>query len=164
MVDRGTYARQWLSTSNSSSSRYRQSRDDQTNETLRRHEEWMQYIILMIQVNIFKYAIFPILYKYCLTTYLTTSCSKGTLHTVCRRRCHFLVPPHRVIHRPHRSIARRSVKLLYILYSSQNLDYKTCMTQSFLCYRLLTVARHVGCSGLEDLPHPVHLPRSRHCL
>jgi hypothetical protein len=28
---------------------------------LQRHEEWMQYIISMMQVNIFKYTIFPIL-------------------------------------------------------------------------------------------------------
>jgi hypothetical protein len=41
---------------------------DQNDETLRRHEEIMQnlmqsqqYIILMMQVTIFKYAIFPIL-------------------------------------------------------------------------------------------------------
>jgi hypothetical protein len=58
VVDRGTYARPRLSTSISSSSRSHQSRDDQTDETLRYHEEWMQYIIMMIQVNIFKYAIF----------------------------------------------------------------------------------------------------------
>jgi hypothetical protein len=38
-----------------------QSRDDQTDETLRHHEEWMQYIVSMMQVNIFKYAIFLIL-------------------------------------------------------------------------------------------------------
>jgi hypothetical protein len=123
VVDRGTYARSWLSTSNSSCSRSRQSQHDQTDEMLRRHEEWMQYIILMIQVNIFKYAIFPILYKCFLIVYLMTSCSKGTLcmmHCHCR---HFIVPPHRVIHQPHRSIARKSVKLLYILYSTKNLDY-----------------------------------------
>jgi hypothetical protein len=123
VVDRGTYARPRLSTSNSSSSQSCQSRDDQTDEMLRHHDEWIQYIISMIQVNIFKYVIFSILYKYCLTMYLTTSCSKGRLCTV-RRRCHrFLVPPHRAIHLPHRSTAHRSVKLLYILYSRQNLDY-----------------------------------------
>jgi hypothetical protein len=87
VVDRGTYARPRLSTSNSSSSQSCQSRDDQTDEMLRHHDEWIQYIILMIQVNIFKYVIFSILYKYCLTMYLTTSCSKGRLCTV-RRRCH----------------------------------------------------------------------------
>jgi hypothetical protein len=65
VVDRGTYARQRHSRSSSSSSQSRQSWDDQTDETLQHHEEWMQYIILMIQVNIFKYIIFPILYKYC---------------------------------------------------------------------------------------------------
>jgi hypothetical protein len=53
-----------------------------------------QYIISMMQVNIFKYAIFPILYKYYLTTYLMTSCSKGTFHTVCCYHHHFLNPPH----------------------------------------------------------------------
>jgi hypothetical protein len=37
------------------------------------------------------------------------------------------------------------------------------MTRSFLCYRLLRVARHPRCSG-EDLPQPVHLPRGRHRL
>jgi hypothetical protein len=123
VVDHGTYARPWLSTSRSSSSRSRQSWDNQIDETLRRHEEWMQYILSMIQVNIFKYKFFLILYKYCLTVYLTTSCSKGTLHMVRHRRRRFLVPPHRVIHRPHMLTPRSSVKLLYILYSSQNLDY-----------------------------------------
>jgi hypothetical protein len=58
VVGRGTYARPQLSTSSSSSNRSRQSRDDQTDETLGRHEEWMQYIISMIYVNIFKYAFF----------------------------------------------------------------------------------------------------------
>jgi hypothetical protein len=48
VVYRGTYARQWRSSFSSSSSRSHQSQDDQTDETLRRHEEWMQYIILMI--------------------------------------------------------------------------------------------------------------------
>jgi hypothetical protein len=46
VVDRGTYARQRRFTSSSSSSRSRQTRDDQADE------EWM------MQVNIFKYAIF----------------------------------------------------------------------------------------------------------
>jgi hypothetical protein len=98
VVDRGTYARQRHCTSSSSSNWSHQSRDDQTDETLRRHEEWMQYIISMMQVNIFKYVIFLIVYKYYLTMYLTASCSKGTLCTVrhCRRR--FLVPPLRAIH------------------------------------------------------------------
>jgi hypothetical protein len=53
VVDRETYARQRYSTSSSSSSLSRQSRDNQTDETLRCHEEWMQYIISMMQVNIF---------------------------------------------------------------------------------------------------------------
>jgi hypothetical protein len=61
VVDRRTYARQRHSSSSSSSSQFRQSRNDQTDETLRHHEEWMQYIISMMQLNIFKYAIFPIL-------------------------------------------------------------------------------------------------------
>jgi hypothetical protein len=39
VVDRGIYARQWRSTSSSSSNQSRQSWDDQTNETLRCHEE-----------------------------------------------------------------------------------------------------------------------------
>jgi hypothetical protein len=69
----------------------------------------------MMQVNIFKYVIFSILYKYCLTVYLMTSCSKGTVHTVRRHRCHFLVPPHRVIHRAHTSTARKSIKLLFCI-------------------------------------------------
>jgi hypothetical protein len=115
VVDRGTYARQRHSTSSSSSSRSRQSQDDQMNETLRHHEELMQYIISMMQVNIFKYAIFSILCKYCLTAYLTTSCSKGTLRTVHRCHRHFLVPPHRAIHRPHTSTNRRSIKLLFYI-------------------------------------------------
>jgi hypothetical protein len=123
VVDRGTYVRLRLSTSSSSSSQSQQIRGGQIVETLRHHEEWIQYIISMIQVNIFKYVIFPILYKYCLTAYLMTYCSKCILCMVCCR-CHcFPVPPHRAIHRPHRSTTRRSVKLLYILYSSQNLDY-----------------------------------------
>jgi hypothetical protein len=61
VVDRGTNARQLRSSSSSSSSRSRQSRYDQTDETLRRNEDMMQYIISMMQVNIFKYAIFLIL-------------------------------------------------------------------------------------------------------
>jgi hypothetical protein len=61
VVNRGIYARLRRSSSSSSSSRSRQGRDDQTDETLRRHEEWMQYIISMMQVNIFKYVIFSIL-------------------------------------------------------------------------------------------------------
>jgi hypothetical protein len=117
VVDRGTYAWSWLSTSSSSSNWSCQSCDDQTDE------EQMQYITSMIHVNIFLYAIFPILYKHCLTAYLRTYCSKGTLHMVCHRHHRFLVPPHQMIHRPHRLIACRSVKLLYILYSSQNIDY-----------------------------------------
>jgi hypothetical protein len=104
--------RQRCSTSSFSSSWSHQSRDDQNNETLRHHGEWMQY--MMIQVNIFKYANFPILYKYCLIPYLMTSCSKGTLCTVCHRHC-FLIPPHRAIHRPHTSTARRSMKLLFCI-------------------------------------------------
>jgi hypothetical protein len=115
VVDRGTYARQRCSTFSFSSSWSRQSREDQTDEMLRRHEEWMHYIISMIQVNIFKYANFPILYKYCLTAYLMTSCSKGTLHTMRHCRHHFLIPPHRVIHRPHTSITRKSMKLLFCI-------------------------------------------------
>jgi hypothetical protein len=58
VVDHWTYARQRCSSSSSSTSRFCQSQDDQTDKTLRRHEEWMQYIISMMQVNIFKYAIF----------------------------------------------------------------------------------------------------------
>jgi hypothetical protein len=61
VVDHGTYAQQWRSCSNSSSSQSRQSRDNQTDEMLWRHEDMMQYIISMMQVNIFKYAIFLIL-------------------------------------------------------------------------------------------------------
>jgi hypothetical protein len=61
VVDRGTYARQWHSSSSSLSSQSRQSQDNQTDEMLQHHEEWMQYIISMMQVNIFKYTIFPIL-------------------------------------------------------------------------------------------------------
>jgi hypothetical protein len=61
VVDCGTHAQQRRSSSSSSSSQSCQNRDDQTNETLRRHEEWMQYIISMMQVNIFKYVIFLIL-------------------------------------------------------------------------------------------------------
>jgi hypothetical protein len=37
------------------------------------------------------------------------------------------------------------------------------MTQSFLCYRVLRVAKHPWCHG-EDLPQPVHLPRGHHRL
>jgi hypothetical protein len=37
------------------------------------------------------------------------------------------------------------------------------MTQSFLRYRLLRVAKHPRCSR-EDLLQPMHLPRGRHCL
>jgi hypothetical protein len=37
------------------------------------------------------------------------------------------------------------------------------MTQSFLCYMLLRVARHPRCSG-QDLPQLVHLPRGWHHL
>jgi hypothetical protein len=51
VVDHGTYARQWYSTFSSSSSRSLQSQDDQTVRTLQCHEEWMQYIISMIQVK-----------------------------------------------------------------------------------------------------------------
>jgi hypothetical protein len=40
------------------SSHSRQSQDDQTDETLQCHEDMMQYIISMMHVNIFKYAIF----------------------------------------------------------------------------------------------------------
>jgi hypothetical protein len=61
VVDRGTYARQLRSCSSSLSSRSRQSRYDQTDETLQRHEDMMQYTISMMQVDIFKYAIFLIL-------------------------------------------------------------------------------------------------------
>jgi hypothetical protein len=61
VVDRGTYAQQRHSSSSSSSSRSHQSQDDKTDETLRRHKEWMTYIISMMQVDIFKYAIFLIL-------------------------------------------------------------------------------------------------------
>jgi hypothetical protein len=75
----------------------------------------MQYIISMMQVNIFKYAIFKILYNYCLTEYLTISCSKGTLHTVRHRHHHVLVPPHWAIHPPHTSIPRRSIKLIFCI-------------------------------------------------
>jgi hypothetical protein len=49
VVDLGTYARQRRSTSSSSSSRSRQSQDDQIDKTLQHHEEWMQYIIMMIK-------------------------------------------------------------------------------------------------------------------
>jgi hypothetical protein len=48
VVDRGTYARQRRSYSSSSSSRSRQSWDDQTDEMLRRHEDMIQYIISMM--------------------------------------------------------------------------------------------------------------------
>jgi hypothetical protein len=58
MVDRGTYVRQQCSSSSSLFSRFHQSQDDQIDEILRRHEEWMQYIISMVYVNIFKYAFF----------------------------------------------------------------------------------------------------------
>jgi hypothetical protein len=51
MVDRGTYAWQRRSCSSSSNSQSSQSRDDKTDEMLRRHED-------MMQVNIFKYAFF----------------------------------------------------------------------------------------------------------
>jgi hypothetical protein len=37
------------------------------------------------------------------------------------------------------------------------------MTLSFLCYRLLRVAKHPRCSR-QDLPQLVHLPRGRHRL
>jgi hypothetical protein len=75
----------------------------------------MQYIISMIQVNIFNYAIFLILCKYCLTAYLMTSCSKDTLRTVHRRRRRFHIPPHRAIHRPQTSITHMSIKLLFCI-------------------------------------------------
>jgi hypothetical protein len=68
VVDCGSYARQWHSSSTSLSSQSRQSRDDKNDETSRCHEEMMQnmmqsqqYIISMMQVTIFKYAIFLIL-------------------------------------------------------------------------------------------------------
>jgi hypothetical protein len=54
-------------------------------------------------------------YKYCLTVYLMTSCSKGTLHTVQWCRCCFLIPRHWAIHRPHMSTARSSIKLLFCI-------------------------------------------------
>jgi hypothetical protein len=115
VVDYGTYARQRRSTSISSSSRSCQSQDNQTDETLRLHEEWMQYIISMIQVKYIQVCNFSILYKYFLITCLMTSCSKDTLHTVCHNRRHFLMPPHRAIHQPHTSTARRSMKLLFCI-------------------------------------------------
>jgi hypothetical protein len=115
VVDHRTYARQQYSTSSSSSSRSCQSRDDQIDEMLRCHEEWMQYIISMMQINIFEYAIFLILYKYCLTMYLVTPWSKGTLCTVHHRRRHFLIPPHQAIHQPHTSTSRLSIKLLFCI-------------------------------------------------
>jgi hypothetical protein len=68
VVDRGSYARKRRSSSTSSSYRSRQSQDAQNDEMLWRHEEMMQnlmqsqqYIILIMQVTIFKYVIFPIL-------------------------------------------------------------------------------------------------------
>jgi hypothetical protein len=51
-------------------------------------------------VEPFKYAIFSILYKYCLTAYLMTSYRNGTLRTVRHRHHRFFIPPHRAIHRP----------------------------------------------------------------
>jgi hypothetical protein len=51
VVDRGTYAQQWCSTSSFSSSRSRPSWDNQTDQTLQCHEEWMQYIISMVHVK-----------------------------------------------------------------------------------------------------------------
>jgi hypothetical protein len=60
-MDYESYARQRRFSSTSSSSRSHQSRDDQNEETLRRHMEMMQYIISMKQATIFKYLIFPIL-------------------------------------------------------------------------------------------------------
>jgi hypothetical protein len=38
------------------------------------------------------------------------------------------------------------------------------MTRSILCFKLLTVAKHLARSGQEDLLHLVHLPRGPHRL
>jgi hypothetical protein len=45
MVDHGSYARQWRSSSTSSSSRSHQSRDEQNDEWLQCHEELMQNLM-----------------------------------------------------------------------------------------------------------------------
>jgi hypothetical protein len=67
VVERGSYARQWHSSSTSSSSQSHQSRDKKTRERFRRQEELIQnlmqsqqYIISMMLVTILEYAICPI--------------------------------------------------------------------------------------------------------
>jgi hypothetical protein len=114
VVDCGSYARQRRSTSTSSSCRSHQSRDDQMDDILRCHKEMMQhmmqsqpYIMSMMQVTIFKYAILQFYKKCCLTAYLMTSCSKGKLHMMHHLHHHFPITPHQVIYRPQTSIAHR---------------------------------------------------------